>query len=80
MKDHSVIFFFSFSFIHCNATGPISSMEIAQLNIILSGVTVQAIFSVRIHDVLGSSKRSELSVQLAYEGPPIVQDNIKSTK
>ncbi len=53
-------------------------MEIAQLNIILSGVTVQAIFSVMIHDVLGSSKRFELSVQLAYEGPPIVQDNIKS--
>lgn len=52
-------------FIQCNAAGPISSMEIAQLNIILSGVTVQAlvaIFSVRIHNVSGSSKRFECFV------------------
>lgn len=38
-------------------------MEIAQLNIILSGVTVQGlvtIFGVRIHNVSGSSNRFEI--------------------
>lgn len=52
-------------FIQYNAAGPISSMEIAQLNIILSGVTVQGlvtIFGVRIHNVSGSSNRFEIWV------------------
>lgn len=40
--------------IQCNDTGPISSMEIAQLNIIFSGVTVKALQTVRLAPCLVS--------------------------